>query len=106
MGALEFLCDVRFHQSFFLTAQDGRPEPFRISYADYGDRHSDAVVLFCGALMATRFCYSPLDELAKAYNVRIIHPDRPGVGGSDRVEIHQRIALWLGAYRTLLEGRP
>ncbi|KAF2111649.1 hypothetical protein BDV96DRAFT_614534 [Lophiotrema nucula] len=97
MGALEFLCDIRFHRSFVLppNKETGRSKPVRISYADYGDRHSDAVVLFCGALMGTRFCYSPLDGLARAYNVRIIHPDRPGIGGSDPVELHERIPLWL-----------
>jgi hypothetical protein len=46
--------------------------------------------------MTTRFCYSPLDQLAKASDVRIIHPDRPGIGGTDQVEQHQRVAMWLG----------
>lgn len=98
MGALEFLCDIRFHRSFVLPANEarGRSKPFRVSYADYGDRRSDAVVLLCGALMATRFCYSPLDYLAKSYNVRIVHPDRPGIGGTDPVELHERIPIWLG----------
>ena len=95
MGALEFLCDIRFHRSFvFSPAKTGKP--YRLSYADFGDPSSDAVVLFCGALMGARFCYSPLDQLAKAYNVRIIHPDRPGIGGSDAVELQERIPVWLG----------
>jgi len=40
--------------------------------------------------------YSPLDQLAKKYRVRIIHPDRPGVGGTDAVPLTERISLWLG----------
>lgn len=48
--------------------------------------------------MASRFCYSPLDQLAKANAVRIIHPDRPGIGGTDRVGKHERIAIWLGEF--------
>lgn len=98
MKTLDFICDVRFHQSFFLSPnpETGRSKRYRVSYADYGDQNSDAVVLFCGALMGTRFCYSPLDHLAKLYNVRIIHPDRPGIGGSDPVELNERIPMWLG----------
>lgn len=98
MGVVEFLCDQRFHRSLVLppNPEASQSKPFRVSYADYGDSSSDAVVLLCGALMATRFCYSPLDELAKQCRVRIIHPDRPGVGGSDQVGQHERIAKWLG----------
>ncbi|KAF2852937.1 hypothetical protein T440DRAFT_497430 [Plenodomus tracheiphilus IPT5] len=82
MGVIEFLCDRRFHRTFVLppNLNTDRPGSYRTSYADYGDAESNAVVLFCGALMGTRFCYSPLDQLAKAFNVRIIHPDRPGIG--------------------------
>ena len=98
MGVLEFLCDRRFHKSFVLppNPEAGRDEPYRVSYADFGDASSDAVVLFCGALMGTRLSYSPLDQLANAYHVRIIHPDRPGIGGSDAVELEKRIQTWLG----------
>ncbi|KAF2244486.1 hypothetical protein BU26DRAFT_435448 [Trematosphaeria pertusa] len=104
MGVIEFLCDRRFHQSYVLppNPETGRRTPCRISYADYGDPNSDAVVLFCGALMGMRLCYSPLDQLAKAYNIRIIHPDRPGVGGSDPVELHERISMWLEMVPRLL----
>jgi pimeloyl-ACP methyl ester carboxylesterase len=98
MKVLNFICDVRFHRSFVLppNPETGRGNPYRVSYSDYGEQTSDAVVLFCGALMGTRFCYSPLDQLAKVYNVRIIHPDRPGIGGSDPVELQERIPTWLG----------
>jgi pimeloyl-ACP methyl ester carboxylesterase len=98
MGALEFICDRRFHRSFVLPAnpETGRHKPYRVSYSDFGDANSNAVVLFCGALFGSRLCYAPLDSLAKAHNVRIIHPDRPGVGGSDSVELEKRIQTWLG----------
>jgi pimeloyl-ACP methyl ester carboxylesterase len=100
MSILDFLCDIRFHRSYFLppNPDTGRATPYRVSYADYGDPESNAVVLFCGALMGTRFCYSPLDQLAKAHNVRIIHPDRPGIGGSHPVELEKRIQIWLGLW--------
>jgi pimeloyl-ACP methyl ester carboxylesterase len=98
MGALEFLCDWRFHQSYILppNPEIGRHKSYRISYADYGDHKSNAVVMFCGALMGTRFSYAILDQLAYAHSVRIIHPDRPGIGGSDPIELEKRIQLWLG----------
>ncbi|KAJ8110488.1 hypothetical protein OPT61_g6682 [Boeremia exigua] len=104
MSILEFLCDIRFHKSYVLppNVDAGRQSPYRVSYADYGDSNSNAVVLFCGALMGTRFCYSPLDQMAKAYNVRIIHPDRPGIGGSQPVDLEKRIQTWLGRFCALL----
>lgn len=98
MGVTEFLCDARFHQSFLVlpNSSTGRSKPYRVSYSDFGDSRSNAVVLLCGALMGMRLTYSPLDQLAKAHNVRIIHPDRPGIGGSDPVDLNQRIQTWLG----------
>ncbi|KAF1828788.1 hypothetical protein BDW02DRAFT_643257 [Decorospora gaudefroyi] len=104
MGALEFICDRRFHRSFVLPAnpQTERRKPYRVSYADFGDVNSNAVVLFCGALFGSRLYCAPLDQLAKAHKVRIIHPDRPGVGGSDTVELEKRIQIWLEMVPQLL----
>lgn len=103
-AVLEFLCDRRFHKSFVLAPNpgSGRSTPYRVSFADYGDQDSNAVVLFCGALMGTRLSYAPLDQLAKACNVRIIHPDRPGIGGSDAVDFGKRIETWLEVVPQLL----
>lgn len=100
MSVLDFLCDIRFHKSYILPPNHatGRHAPYRVSYADYGDPDSDAVILFCGALMGTRFCYSPLDQMAKACNVRVIHPDRPGIGGTQAVDLEKRIQTWLGRF--------
>ncbi|KAF2016092.1 hypothetical protein BU24DRAFT_462292 [Aaosphaeria arxii CBS 175.79] len=105
MGVIEWLCDIRFHRSLVLppNPETNRTKPLRVSYADYGDKDSDAVVLFCGALMGMRMCYSPLDQLAKLHRVRIIHPDRPGVGGSDPVTQQERIAIWLEIVPHLLQ---
>lgn len=98
MGPIEFLCDIRFHRSFTLppNPETSRTTPFRVSYADYGDPESKAVVLFSGGLMGTRISYVVLDQLAKVNKVRIIQPDRPGIGGSGEVELNQRIGIWLG----------
>lgn len=53
--------------------------------------------------MGTRFCYSHLDQLAKENKVRIIHPDRPGIGGSDPVKLEERISVWLEMVPLLLK---
>jgi hypothetical protein len=95
---LEFLSDRRFHRSYVLppAPETGRNNSHRFSYADFGDPHSNAVVFFCGGLMAARFCYSPLDQLAKRHNVRIVHVDRPGIGGTEPINLEKRIQIWLG----------
>ncbi|CAN9141428.1 unnamed protein product [Alternaria alternata] len=97
MGALEFICDRRFHRSFVVPAnpESNTSKPYHVSYSDFGDADSKAIVLFCGALFGQRLCYAPLDQLAKAHHVRIIHPDRPGVGGSEAVEPEKRVQTWL-----------
>jgi hypothetical protein len=48
--------------------------------------------------MAARYCYSPLDQLAKKYNVRILQVDRPGIGGTEPVELEKRVQTWLGQF--------
>jgi hypothetical protein len=95
---VEFLSDRRFHRSYVLppAPETGRQNSHRFSYADFGDPHSNAVVLFCGGLMAARYCYSPLDQLAKKHNVRILQVDRPGIGGTEPIELEKRIQIWLG----------
>ena len=103
-NVIKFLCDRRFHRQFTITPDStvGRTEPYRVSYADYGDPTSKAVVLFFGGLMGGRFSYSILHQLAKKHGVRIIHPDRPGIGGSSAVAIEKRIETWLEMVPKLL----
>lgn len=101
-----FLAASRFHKSFTFVpstsiATTTPNKPLRTSYSDFGDETSDAVVLFCGALVGTRLCYLSLDSLAKRNRVRVICPDRPGVGGSDGIDVAgrgvgQRVEVWLG----------
>lgn len=98
-AVLGFLCDRRFHRQY--TFADGETKR-RITYADYGDTASTSVVLFFGGLMGARYSYSPLDQLAREHKVRIIHPDRPGIGGSDPVAIETRIPTYIGMIPHLL----
>ena len=99
-AVLEFLCDRRFHRQFSYS-HEGKSH--RATYADYGDPNSSSVVLFFGGLMGARYSYSPLDQLARQHNIRIIHPDKPGLGGSDPVPIEDRIPTYVAMIPQLLE---
>lgn len=97
-AVLDFLSHRRFHKSFLLppNPETGRDKPHHFSYSDFGDSNSNAVVFFCGGLMGARLSYASLDQLAKVHNVRIIHVDRPGIGGTDSIELKMRVQIWLG----------
>lgn len=62
------------------TLTDGRA----VQVAEYGARGGAAVLWLHGAA-SSRLEAAGLDEAAAAAGVRIIAPDRPGVGGSDPV---------------------
>ncbi|KAF3047050.1 hypothetical protein E8E12_010795 [Didymella heteroderae] len=90
--ALEFLCSIRLHHIFTYTSNN---ITHRVSYSDYGSPTSPNVLLFFGGLLGGRLCYTPLDLLARKHNIRIIHADRPGTGGTTPVLIEDRIAAYL-----------
>jgi pimeloyl-ACP methyl ester carboxylesterase len=54
----------------------------RLGFAEYGDPAGRAVMSFHGGL-SSRLDAAPLDEAARALGLRIISPDRPGIGLSD-----------------------
>lgn len=58
---------------------DGR----RLSYLDLGDPNGLPVVSCHGGL-SSRLDVLPSADTARALGVRLLAPDRPGVGGSDR----------------------
>lgn len=62
-----------------LTLPDGRT----LGYAEYGDPEGDPVVFHHG-WPSSRYQAAYLDPLASDRGVRILAPDRPGVGCSDR----------------------
>jgi pimeloyl-ACP methyl ester carboxylesterase len=66
------------HDHVFRLA-DGR----QISYLDLGDPDGRPVVSCHGGL-SSRLDVLPAADAAKALGVRLVAPDRPGVGGSDR----------------------
>jgi pimeloyl-ACP methyl ester carboxylesterase len=63
-----------------------------LGYADYGDPQGHPVVNCHGGL-ACRLDVEPADEAARSAGVRLISPDRPGVGLSSR-QPGRRIGAW------------
>ena len=99
----DFVNDPRFSRTFELPADpdSGRTRPFKVVYADYGyrneaDPEQENVLLFFGPLMASRLMHIAKDELAKKHKIRILNPDRPGIGGTDFASVQDRMNVWLG----------
>ncbi|KAI1381278.1 hypothetical protein F4677DRAFT_120982 [Hypoxylon crocopeplum] len=104
----QFLDDDRFHRTFTLPIGPGRSEEFKVTYSDFGYQNpenpgSERVLLFCGPLMGSRFLFIAKDKLAKQYGVRVINADRPGFGGTSKVEMQDRVRVWLEIVPALLQ---
>lgn len=54
------------------------------------------VVLFCGGMFGGRYQAMSTATLAEEYGIRLIIVDRPGIGGSEKVPLKQRLQTWLG----------
>lgn len=104
-----FINDPRLNRTFQLPADPsrGRPEPFQVSYADYGFHREDAgdhdgggeeeqVFLFFGPLLSSRFWNAAKKELAERYKVRIVNAERPGIGKTDSVPAERLLEVWRG----------
>ncbi|RMD82882.1 MAG: alpha/beta hydrolase, partial [Candidatus Dadabacteria bacterium] len=64
----------------------------RLTYAEFGDASGRPVMVFHGGLscrLEVRFA----DELCRRLGVRLIAPDRPGIGRSD-LQVPRRVADW------------
>lgn len=71
-----------------VTLADGRT----LAYAEYGDPDGTPVV-FCHGLPGSRVQGSLLRDTAAEHGVRVLAPDRPGVGRSDAAGV-RRLADW------------
>lgn len=103
MAATDFLDDPRFSRIFTLPADaaKGRAAPFQVKYADYGYRNEqhpeqESVLLFYSPMLASRLVQITKDDLARRHKIRIINPDRPGIGGTDPVDVREEVPLWTG----------
>ncbi|KAI0813777.1 hypothetical protein GGR55DRAFT_545344 [Xylaria sp. FL0064] len=99
----QYLDDERFHQTFTLPPDPTRPAEFKVTYADFGHRNEERVLLFCGPLVGSRYLLTTKDKLARQHGVRIISPDRPGFGGTTNVPAADRVRIWLEIVESLLK---
>ncbi|TDZ13230.1 hypothetical protein C8035_v006734 [Colletotrichum spinosum] len=103
-----YLDDPRFHQSFTLPDTASLPQPFKVTYCDYGYRNPENpdlehVVLMCGPLLGSRWLNVAKDTLAKRHRVRVLDVDRPGFGASTRLpHPGARVAAFLAVVPALL----
>ncbi|TQL54197.1 pimeloyl-ACP methyl ester carboxylesterase [Subtercola boreus] len=79
-----------------LTLPDGR----ELAYHEYGDP-AGVVVLNCHGGLVSGIDVEYSDEPARALGVRLISPDRPGIGGSSRNPGH-RMLDWASTDLTVL----
>ncbi|KAI1265003.1 Alpha/Beta hydrolase protein [Xylariaceae sp. FL1019] len=100
--AAHYLDDERFHQSAVLPPSESRASEMKVTYADFGHRNKDRVVLFCPPLVGSRFVLSTKDKLARKHGVRIISPDRPGFGATPDAPPVDRVRVWLDIVAGLL----
>ena len=70
-----------------------------ISFSEVGDPHGFAVFV-CVGMGLTRFVMAFYDQLATTLKLRLITPDRPGIGGS-QVDPNGTPLSWPGKYLTL-----
>ncbi|KAI1748339.1 hypothetical protein F4782DRAFT_551166 [Xylaria castorea] len=64
-----YLDNERFHQMFKLPPNACRQADFNVTYADFGHRTDEHVLLFCGPLMGSRFLLTTKDKLAQQHGV-------------------------------------
>ncbi|RYP43842.1 hypothetical protein DL768_009649 [Monosporascus sp. mg162] len=69
-----------------------RSSPLRVAYSDIGDPEGTPL-LFVGGLFGTRYTLALADKLSKERHVRLISPDKPGIGGTDAVNLEQKVGL-------------
>ncbi|KAI5805445.1 Alpha/Beta hydrolase protein [Peziza echinospora] len=87
-GAVEsYLCSPRLSQKIRAPGT-GRT----ITFSEVGDPHGFAVFC-CVGMGLTRYIMAFYDELALSLGLRLITPDRPGVGESDGIDESERTVL-------------
>ncbi|KAF3940480.1 hypothetical protein ABW19_dt0205909 [Dactylella cylindrospora] len=91
-----YLCSPRLSQKLRFP-NSGRV----ISFSEVGDPNGYAVFV-CVGMGLTRYVTAFYDELALSLGLRLITPDRPGVGESDAIPESERTVLsWPGAIYAL-----
>ncbi|CAG8600146.1 9935_t:CDS:2 [Funneliformis caledonium] len=74
-----------------------------VSFSEVGDRNGFPVLVFLG-MGCVRYFIAFFDDLASSYGLRLICPDRPGVGLSDDVKVdEQQVLKWPDVIEELCE---
>ncbi|KAK7427772.1 hypothetical protein QQZ08_005710 [Neonectria magnoliae] len=107
-AAARFVSHVRFHKSFTLPATTEH-EALDVSYADVGlvpepgdANSSHPTVLFMPGMFASRYLAVGIHTIAERLGVRVLVVDRPGMGKSTDVPLHQRVPVWIELVPLLL----
>ncbi|KAK7414058.1 hypothetical protein QQX98_007090 [Neonectria punicea] len=107
-AAARFVSHVRFHKSFTLPATTEH-EALNISYADAGlvpepgnANAQPPTVLFIPGMFASRYLAVGIHTIAERLGVRVLVVDRPGMGKSTDVPLHQRVPVWIELVPQLL----
>ncbi|KAG8533447.1 uncharacterized protein KY384_002230 [Bacidia gigantensis] len=89
-----------------LSQQVANPVTGRvISFSEVGDPNG-SVIFCCVGMGLTRYVSAFYDDIAKALKLRLITPDRPGVGGSEPYADENNTPLnWPDDVRTICEHR-
>lgn len=78
--------------------------PLRVSYAEVGHLKGHPVLFFLG-LGCVRYLIALFDDIARAFNLRLICIDRWGLGKTDQVPQDQRdVKEWAKIVRKVLDG--
>jgi pimeloyl-ACP methyl ester carboxylesterase len=98
-----FVAAKRFHQSISFHSATVQ-ETITVTFAVAGGQEPGTpTVLFAGGLYGGRYNALWIDHLCQQKRVRVIVPDRPGLGGSTPVAVTQRIPVWLEMVPVLLQ---
>lgn len=109
LRARHFLADIRFHRTLWIVteadADSSEQRRLRVTYSDIGDECGHPII-FCGGMFGSRYALATADQLAKEHKIRLICPDKFGIGGSQLIDINKKIMAWLGKIRrsTVQEG--
>jgi len=103
--ASTYLDDPRFNREFILPACQAHQagSPLRITYADYGYNGEDGnTFMFFGPLLRSRLLHVSQDYIAKKHKIRVLAVDRPGIGGTESVNLDCRMLIWRGELDSIL----
>ncbi|ROV92131.1 hypothetical protein VSDG_07509 [Cytospora chrysosperma] len=108
--AAQHLAHDRFHRRFALPATADHGE-LQVSYADVGctpehPGHASQecpTILFIPGMFASRYLSVSMHTIAEKLGVRVLMVDRPGMGHSTDVPLHQRLDVWIELVPRLLE---